>query len=244
MDARDGTTLRGRRIVVTGATGGIGTELCTLLARAGARLALTASSPARLAALVSGLARAEPAEAPIHRAADITDEAEVSAFFKEVGDRWGGADALVNLAGRADPGRIADTTAEAFHRGLDVNLAGTFLSCKHFVPLVHPGTGGLVVNVASMAAKRANPVAPLYCAAKAAVAMFSEAFALQVRERGIRVTTVNPGGVDTAFWGDRAVDRTRMLAAVDVAEVVVFVLTRPPYMSVHDISFESAGRRR
>ena len=90
-----------------------------------------------------------------------------------------------------------------------------------------------------MAAKRANPNAPLYCTAKAALSMFSDGMAMQVKENNIRVTTLSPGGTDTGFWGDRKVNRAKFLKADDVADVMLFVMKSNNYIVFHDIAFES-----
>ena len=123
---------------------------------------------------------------------------------------------------------------------LDVNLMGTFLCAKHFIPLVDPERGGQIINTASMASKRANPNAPVYCAAKAAVAMLSQGLALQLKEKSIRVSTLNPGPTNTVgFWGDRPVPRDKFLRPEDVAQVVRFILGQPPHVLVHEVCFES-----
>ena len=100
----------------------------------------------------------------------------------------------------------------------------------------------IIVNIGSMAARNANGNAPLYCTAKAAVNMLSKALLLQVGSKKIRVTTVNPGGADTAFWGERKVDRTKLMNAEDVCDVIMFVLTSNPNIQIHEISFESMAK--
>jgi short-subunit dehydrogenase len=90
-----------------------------------------------------------------------------------------------------------------------------------------------------MAARRANPNAPVYCAAKAAVAMFSQGLALQAKERNVRVTTLMPGPTDTAFWGNRQVPREKFLQVDDVVAAVRFVLSLPDRVVVHELAFES-----
>lgn len=232
-----GKSLAGQRIVVTGATGGIGSALCAELADAGAVLAMTSTSSSKLAELASTVGG-------FYQAADITDERAVSAFFTAAGAELSGVDALVNLAGVSAPGPVADMSIEQYERIIGSNVTGTFLSCKHFIPLADSNSGAIIVNVGSMAGHRANATAPLYCTAKAAVNMFSEALALQLKGSNIRVTSVNPGGVDTPFWGTRQVDRARMLSAADVVDVIVFVLSRPSHVDIKDIAFESAGITR
>jgi len=104
---------------------------------------------------------------------------------------------------------------------------------------VEEGAGALVVNISSVAAKRANPNAPLYCAAKAALSMMADGLALQVGAKNIRVTTLSPGAADTQFWGTRKVPREKFLKVEDVVEVIRFVLTMPARVVFHDIVFES-----
>lgn len=223
--------LAGRRIAITGATGGIGRSLVELLAGGGGTVVATGRSTERLAELAAtapGL-RTRPAE--------LTDEADVAAFYRFARAELGGLDVVINLAGVSVPGPVAETDVATYHRIMGANVLATFLSCKHAVGAL--AEGGLIINVGSLAGRRANPTAPLYCTAKAAVAMFGEALALQLKANRIRVTTVSPGGADTPFWGDRPVDRSRLLAARDVAEALLFVITRPPGVVVHDLAFEA-----
>ena len=90
-----------------------------------------------------------------------------------------------------------------------------------------------------MAALRANGNAPLYCTAKAAVNMFGSGLQIQLAKQDIRVTTLNPGGADTPFWGNRKVAREKLLQAADVCDVMRFVLTSDPRIAFHELNFES-----
>ncbi|MFC7624935.1 SDR family oxidoreductase [Microlunatus sp. GCM10028923] len=227
--------LAGRRIAVTGATGGIGSSLSEALSATGARLAITGRSPGALGQLT----RLPGVE--VARTASITDEPAVASFLASAADAFGGLDALITLAGRSIPGQVAETTIDQFTEIMDSNLLGTFLACKHAVDKIVPG--GLIISVGSMAALRPNATAPLYCTAKAAVAMFGQALNLQLADRRIRVTTINPGGVDTGFWGDRPVDRSTLLSPGDVAESIMFTLRLPSHVAVRELTLESTGRR-
>lgn len=229
-------TLAGRRIVVTGATGGIGRALAAALHERGASLALTGRRENVLAEVASSLTRGAPV---VMHAADITDETQVNAFVDEALTAFGGLDVLVNLAGFSKPGRIVDTDLAAFEELMAANLTGTFLASKRF--LGAPGTERLIVNVASTAGIRANPNAPLYCTAKAAVRMFTDGLALQAIADRVRVCSVSPGGVATDFWGDRPVDKSVMLTAEDVVRALLFVIEAPPYVVVRDLVFESVA---
>ncbi|MDF2938089.1 MAG: short-chain dehydrogenase [Paenibacillaceae bacterium] len=231
------SSIEGKVAVISGATGGMGTILARELAARGVNLALTSNDQSgleRLQAAASG-AGVRSLAFP----ADITKEAEVERVFQLVRERYGKADMLINLAGVSIPAKVEAMEEEAYDVTLDVNLKGTFLCCKHFIPLVQPEDGGRIINIGSMAAKRANGNAPMYCAAKAAVHMFSQGLGIQTKDQNIRVTTLNPGPADTGFWGDRQVPREKFLQASDVVDVILFVLTADARLQFHEIAFES-----
>jgi NADP-dependent 3-hydroxy acid dehydrogenase YdfG len=137
------------------------------------------------------------------------------------------------------PGLIAETAEADFDRMLDVNVKGAFLAAKHFLGQVDPSRGGQFVQISSVAGKTANPNAPLYCTAKAALDMFGKALALQAKAANVRVTTLSPGAVSTpGFWGDRPVPHEKFLQPQDVAESVAYVLSLPPHVVLHEMVFE------
>lgn len=227
-----------KTIVVTGAGGGFGRAIVEKLAGGGVSLALGDLDPDALrdAEALAVKAGADVLAQPV----DVTDETSVAEFFGAVGQRFGSADALLNLPGLSLAAKIAETSVEGYDRLMDVNVKGAFLAAKHFIPLADPGRGGQIVLISSMAAGRANPNAPLYCAAKAAVSMMGEGLALQMKERNVRVTTLKPGPVDTqGFWGDRPVPREKFMRPADVADVLAFVLSRPSHIVMHEVAFES-----
>lgn len=225
-------TLKDRIVVITGASGGMGEVLCQQLAQEGAKLALCDNNAEKLQALCARLP-----QDTLAKVVDVRQEAQVEAFFSEVKEHFGGADALVNLAGLSIPGKIAQMELSDFDRMMDVNVKGMFLCTKHFVPLAK--AQGQVINLGSMAAVKANGTAPLYCTSKAAVNMFSQALTIQMVERDVRVTTVNPSGADTPFWGTRQVAREKLLKAEDVAQVLTFVLQAPSHVVFSVINMES-----
>ena len=230
--------IRDRVIVVSGAAGGMGRAIVAMLAGEGARLALADANEEGLRQ-VEQSARESGAQV-LSGVADVRDEAQVQAFFARVKETYGHADVLINLPGLSRAAKVEQMSLADYDLILDVNLQGTFLCSKHFIALVDAARGGQIVNTASMAARRANANAPVYCAAKAAVAMFSEGLALQVKEKNIRVSTLYPGPTDTVgFWGNRPVPRETFMRPENVAEVVRFILSLPPHVVVHDVAFES-----
>ena len=229
--------LKGRVIVIPGASGGVGRALARRLANSGAKFAITSND-------AEGLADQEKELKGLGldvmgKAIDAVDEAQVKAFFDDVKKTFGRMDVLVNLPGLSRTGKIWDMPTEDYDTIIDVNLKSIFLCSKHFVPHVDADASGLIVNIGSMASKRANPNAPMYCTAKAAVAMFSQGLALQLIEKNIRVTTMNPGPIDSTFWGNRDVPREKFMKPEDVAATIGFVIEMNPNVVFHDVSFES-----
>ena len=230
-------SLEGLNVAVIGSSGGVGRAVCAALAAEGANLVLAANDAKGLGVQEKELAGS--AGRVVSRMLDVTDEPAVSALFTEAGAELGTLDALLNLAGLSITGKIAEMEADKYDTIVDVNVKGTFLASKHFIPCVDPDRGAQIINIGSMAAKRANPNAPLYCMAKAAVNMFSQGLALQLLESKVRVTTLNPGPIDSTFWGDRQVPREKFMKTADVAEVILFVLRMSETVVFHDVAFES-----
>lgn len=228
--------LKDKVILITGAAGGMGQVLCRALAQMGARLVVTARREDELAALCAELKDQYHCDVT-GAVLDATNEEQVSRFIENTHAEHPTFDALVNLAGVSIPGQITETEEAVFDRMMDVNLKSVYLMSKHFVP--YAAKDARIVNIGSMAARRTNGNAPLYCTAKAALNTFSQGLALQLAVQGIHVTTLNPGGADTPFWGDRPVKRDKMLQAQDVVDVILFVLDSNPRIAIHSVDFES-----
>lgn len=221
--------LRGRAALVTGATRGIGRAVAVALADAGASLHLMARTEPdleRLARETGG--RAWPA--------DVTDDAEVwdalDRFREEVG---AAPDLVVNAAGVFDVSPIVETSVAVFDRNVDVNLRGTFLVVRSLLPSMLARGSGHIVNVGSVAGRRAFPGNAAYSASKWGLRGFHEVLLEELRGTGVRATLMEPAATDTGIWDplepDRRDDlpsRAEMLRPADVAGAVLFAVTRPP----------------
>ncbi|MBQ8230739.1 MAG: SDR family oxidoreductase [Lachnospiraceae bacterium] len=227
----------GKNVIVTGASGGMGLILCKKLAEQGAKLSLCSNDEKALTAQAEELGKVTQVFA---KAVDITNEEEVAAFFAEAYEKNGEFHAMANLAGLSIPSKIPETDVNVYETIMDVNVKGTFLAGKYFAK--NAAKPAIIVNIGSTAAKTANANAPLYCTAKAAVNMLSQGMLLQMGSQDIRVTTINPGGTDTPFWGTRTVDKSKLMQAEDVVEIILFALTSSPRVQIHDIYFESSAR--
>ncbi len=228
--------LKGKAIVIIGATGGMGEDLCKALAAGGAKLALASTNETKLNSLVGILKEKYDAEI-WGSVLNVTKEDEVKVYMEQAAARFGKIYALINLAGLSVPGKILETEETVYDTLMDVNVKGIFLTSKYFSR--YADESAQIINIGSMAARRVNANAPLYCVAKTAVNTLSQGLALQLKERNIRVTTLNPGGVDTPFWGERKVDREKLMTVQDITPVILFVLQIGERVAINSIDFES-----
>jgi NAD(P)-dependent dehydrogenase (short-subunit alcohol dehydrogenase family) len=232
------TELRDRVVIVFGAAGGMGRTIVADLAGAGAKLALADMNPAALDE-VATLAQASVGPVPA-KALDCTQEDQVAAFLAAVKAQYGGADALIYLPGLSIPAKIESMAVEDYDKIFDINVKGAFLAAKHFLAMADAARGGQILLISSMASKRANPNAPVYCAAKAAVSMLAQGLALQAKDKSVRVTTLLPGPTNTSgFWGTRPVPREKFMTTDDIAGMVHFILALPEHIVMHEVDFES-----
>ncbi len=232
--------LSGEVLVLIGSTSGIGAAILEEIKDESVSLALTSTRKDALEMQVQ--AEKSRGRAVFGRVVDATDENAVAEFLSQAKSELGKLDVLINLAGLSIPMKVQDLPAEKFQAMMDVNVAGTFYATRHFLNLVDSNNGGQIINFSSVASKRANGNAPLYCASKAAVTMLSQATQINAKDLKVRVTNVCPGAVDSPFWGDRQVPRETFLTTADVAEVVHFLLTRESRVVIRDIEFESLDR--
>ena len=228
--------------VVTGASSGIGEATVRALSDAGAAVALGARRAERLQEIADSL------EGPaLVQEADVSDEEQARALIQRAHDELGGLDILVNNAGVMLLGPVAGADTDEWRRMITVNLLG-LLYCTHAaLPLLAVGGGGHVVNVSSVAGRRASLGTAVYNMTKFGVHAFSEALRQEALHVGIRVTTVAPGFVDTELQGHttnplvrRATERAReqigeVLRAEDVAEAILHAVTRPPHVCLNEV---------
>jgi NADP-dependent 3-hydroxy acid dehydrogenase YdfG len=226
--------------IVTGGGRGIGRAVARALAGEGAAVVLAARTRAELASTASEIRDAEGRALTIPT--DVTSEREVQALVDSVLGQLERVDVLVNAAGTASFGPVADAKVDDWDAMLAVNLRAVMLCCRAVIPAMSRQGRGTIVNVASIAAHRAIAGTAAYAATKAGVVAFSRALAEELRPR-VRVGVIAPGAVDTPLWDAIAngPDRSRMLSADDVARCVLLMAVLPDGAALEDITLMPSG---
>lgn len=211
-------SLSGRTAVVTGASRGIGAAVARRLAAEGVRVGLLSRSGDAL-----GL------DGALGIACDVRDAPAVDAAVAAVADRFGGVDVLVVNAGVGTYGPFLDLPRDDLEEMVDVNVKGALYAVRAALPHLLRSPAADVVMVASEAGRRGFPGEAVYCATKFAQVGFMRAMDGELRERGVRCTTLCPGGVATDFAMGRG--RTEgstegMMTADEIADLAVYAVTR------------------
>jgi 3-hydroxy acid dehydrogenase / malonic semialdehyde reductase len=229
------TALEGKRAIVTGASSGIGAATAKALAREGATVAVGARRLNRIAELGDGFIALE---------LDVTDSESTASFVASAVHRLEGLDILVNNAGLALGRDLFDeSTEEDEEVVLETNVHGLIRMTRLCLP--HIAEGGHIVNIGSIAGRQAYERAALYVASKYATRGFTYALREDLLGRPIHLTLVDPGLVETNFSRVRFRGDEEAAAKVyadvepmtpeDVAECVIFAVTRPPHVNVDEL---------
>jgi len=234
-----------RTVLVTGASAGIGAACARAFAGAGARLVLAARRAERLEALAAELREAHGTGCLLLDL-DVRDAEGVAATLGALPPEWTEVDVLVNNAGlgrgleKAHEGDPAD-----WDDMVDTNVKGLLYVTRAVVPGMVARGRGHVVNIGSVAGHEVYPGGAVYCATKHAVDAITRGLRMDLLGTGVRVSTVDPGMVETEFSvvrfhgdqerADRVYRGMTPLTAADIAETVLWVATRPPHVNIDEI---------
>lgn len=237
--------LMGRTVLVTGASSGIGKALAHALAREGARLLLCARRTERLEGLAEELRAAHAAEVHAFHL-DVRDREQVAMALRALPDEWSVIDVLVNNAGLSRGlESVQDGSLDDWDEMVRTNVSGLMYVTRHVVPgMVRRGQGD-VVNIVSTSGHEVYPGGAVYCATKHAVDAFTRGLRMDLVSTPLRVIAVSPGMTETEFSlvrfhgdqtrADKVYEGILPLRPEDVAESVIFALTRPAHVQVGEI---------
>jgi len=217
----------GKRALVTGAAGGIGGSITSMLRSAGARVAVTDHN-------TDGI------DAEAHFPGDLTDPSYANTLPLQAAEALGGLDILVNNAGLMRRGKVTDSSDEDFDISVAVNVKAPFQLCRAAIPIMAAIGGGAIVNTASCWGVHPGPDHAVYCMTKAAIASLTQCMGRDHAHQGIRINAVCPNEVDTPMLRtgfemrgfdpatamaelDKTVPLGRIAQPEDIAEVVLFL---------------------
>ncbi|MEM9809464.1 MAG: SDR family oxidoreductase [Cyanobacteria bacterium P01_D01_bin.56] len=237
-------TALNHRALITGASTGIGRATALAFAKAGFDVALVSRSADKLQALTDEISAIAPVKAqsfPI----DLSVIEQVNAKVTELIAAFGPIDVLVNNAGMGYTGELNQMPLADWCRVIDLNVTSVFQCIQAALPSMREQSGGMIINVASVAARQAFPQWGAYGISKAAMAALSKAVAVEERDHGIRVVTIYPGAVNTPLWDTDTVqsdfDRSGMLTPDLVANAILQTAILPPGAVVEELTITPSG---
>lgn len=234
-----------KTVLITGATSGIGEATALLLAKNNFNIIPTGRREERLQALKQRIQK--ESHAKVHNLNfDIRNEEDTKKAISSLPDEWQQIDVLINNAGlAAGLSNINDGDTDDWERMIDTNIKGLLYISKIVSGKMIEAGGGHIVNISSIAGKETYPSGNVYCATKHAVQAITKGMRLDFLKYGIKVSAVCPGAVETEFSlvrfkGDkqRAEDVYKgftPLTAEDIAQTILFVVTRPKHVNIDDI---------
>lgn len=238
-------SLKGKIVLITGASSGIGAACAQLFAQAGANLILAARRLERVQGLGTQLEQQYQIQTHV-LGLDVCDRHAVDATLNSLPDPWNQIDILVNNAGLSRGlSKLHEGNIDDWEEMLDTNVKGLLYVTRAVVPGMVERQGGHVVNIGSIAGRVAYPGGNVYCASKAAVRAISDGLKQDLIGTPVRVTEIEPGLVETEFslvrfHGDcdraeKVYQDLTPLTGEDIADLVLFCVTRPPHVNISEM---------
>ncbi len=239
------TSLQNQIILITGASSGIGTACARIFAGAGAKLILAARRLERLQQLADTFSKDFSTEIHLLQL-DVRDRNAVESAISSLPSDWSNIDILINNAGLSRGlDKLHEGSFQNWEDMIDTNVKGLLYVSRYVVPGMVSRDRGHVVNLGSIAGHQTYPGGNVYCATKAAVRAISEGLKQDLLGTRVRVTSVDPGMVETEFsevrfHGDaerakKVYQGVMPLTADDVADVIFFCVTRSPHVNINEV---------
>lgn len=227
--------------LITGAGRGIGRAISLALAAAGAHVVAAARTRADIDAVVQEIEESGGAASawPV----DLSSEAEITALFDFIRQKFGRLDVLVNNAGIGLFGPLVDFSSADMDRLYAINVRGTFLCSQQALKLMIPQANGYIINISSVVGFKGYARQGGYTMTKHALMGLTKTLALEAQPHGIRVSVISPGGVNTPMIGDARpeLDRSTLLQPEDIARTVLFLLSLSNQAAIDEIYIRRRG---
>lgn len=237
------TLLSQKTALITGATSGIGLAIARALAQTGCRLVLTGRRAQRLKALVEEFSQLTAVHSLCF---DVRDREATTQMISQLPEEFSQIDILINNAGNAHGlDSFENANLDDWDAMIDINVKGLLYVSKAVIPQMIKRQTGHVIHLGSTAGKEVYPKGNVYCASKHAVDALNHAMRIDLNGKGVKVSAIHPGLVETEFSevrfkGDKARAQQvykgyNPLQPEDIAEIIVFVLSRPPHVNIADL---------
>lgn len=239
IELNESSDLASKAILVTGASTGIGEAIALAAAERGAHVAIAARTTARLENLAGDIA---PMAGSVKiLPTDLRERAQIRTMIDETIHGFGRLDALVNNAGVGHWKAIADADIDRWEVEIEVNLLASMYATRFAIESMIEKKSGHIVFVSSLAGRFPGPEYPSYTASKAGLNAFADSIMFDLRGKGIKVTLIEPGAVDTAMQYEEERGLDKFLYPFDVADAVIYALTRPDHVCISNIALLRSG---
>ena len=239
-------SMKGKNVIITGASSGIGEATALKLAKEGANVVLTARSEDKLKELKSKIEKENAGKALVVPA-DVTKKEELKKVAEKTKEEFGSIDGLVNNAGLMPLSYVKNLHTDEWDKMVDVNIKGVLNGVAAVLPSMMEQKSGNIINISSSAGRKIYPGGAVYCATKSAVRMFSEGLRQELAPNfNINVTSIEPGFVDTSLTEtitDEEIKEGLLsnfqemtpLEAEDIAEAIFYAMSQPKRANVNDV---------
>ena len=239
------SSLKNKTVLVTGASAGIGKACAYAFAKEGANIIIGARRVERLEVIKNEIEEKYSVKV-LSLKLDVTNREEVISSIASLDGDWKKIDVLVNNAGLGRGlNKLYEDNPEGWDEMIDTNVKGLLIVTKEVVKGMVERKGGHIINVGSIAGHQAYPGGSVYCATKHAVRAITESLRMETLEHNIKVSTVDPGMVETEFsdvrfYGDKEKAKNvykglEPLTGEDIADTVVFCASRPKHVNINEI---------
>ncbi len=218
-----------KNILITGGSKGLGKEIAKQFKEASNNVIILASSD-------EVFNTAKELNVTAYKC-NIRDERQVKNVIKDILNKYGHIDILINNAGVGYFSLMEETSTEDFDKMFDINVRGTFLVTKELIPSMKQRKSGAIINVSSDVGLRTIPNGSIYAATKYAIQGLSGSLAQELREFGIKVTTINPGMMDTNFADTKQGEdyKKDFIKVEDISDVILYISNMPSYLVMDQI---------
>ncbi|MFS4446515.1 SDR family oxidoreductase [Maribacter sp. 2307UL18-2] len=245
--------IKGKVIIITGASSGIGEATALKLAGKGAKVVLTARREERLNELKEKIQNNDGTALVV--TGDVTEKEDFENLVKTTLKEFGTIDALINNAGLMPLSFVKKLKTDEWEKMVDVNIKGVLNGVAAVLPTMIENKSGHVINISSSAAHNYFPGGAVYCATKAAVKMFSEGLRQELAPKyGINVTSIEPGAVSTELMDTitdedikeqlQEMQKMTVLEAEDIAEAIYYSLAQPARANINDVFIMPTDQQR